>query len=102
MQVSDVRQEKVNMETSDRKYSISYPSGKKFTAVGRYQLAPLDSWLVPCIFQGEKEVIMLDQRAIVRDDSGKVIYSPCRNRDGLQPQMVKWIDENQQWAKDLK
>lgn len=81
-------------------YLIRYPSGASFTAQGRFLLVPLGSLLVPMVFlDNSKEALSLDPRAIVEKD-GVEVYSPRRNRDGLEPGMAKWLDEHKEWATD--
>jgi hypothetical protein len=79
-------------------YLVRYPSGKSFTLQGRFALTPLESCLMPCVFQDDNKVAMLDQRAIVEHD-GVEVYSPRRNREWLQPEMSRWLHENESWAR---
>lgn len=79
------------------RYLVRYPSGKQFIVHGRFVLAPVNSWLLPSVFQEGNEAVILDQRAIVECE-GVEVYSPRRNRDGLYPEMSKWLDHNPEWA----
>lgn len=74
-------------------FRIEYPSGIKFSQHGRFELRPLGDMLCPIVIVSDSRVLFLDQRAIVSLE-GHVVYSPRRNLDGLEKEMMQWIMEH--------
>ncbi len=40
---------------------------------------------------------MFDQRAIVTNPQGQVVYRPRANLDGLTPEFREWLAEHKAW-----
>ncbi len=94
----DVDRTSISSQSSVVCYLIRYPSGKTFRLKGIFKLEPLGDWLVPMIHHENNKSTALDQRGIVEYD-GKVVYSPRRNLDGLQPVMTEWLNDNPHWSR---
>ena len=85
-----------NTAVCDTRYLVRYPSGKTFTCCGRFHKVVLGDLIAPAIVPAVGPVLMLDQRAIVKEGEQKV-YSPRRNMDGLQPDIRRWLAANPSW-----
>lgn len=79
-------------------YRVAYPSGKTFTCSGRFEKIVVGDLIAPAIVPSVGPVMMLDQRAIVKEGD-KTIYSPRRNMDGLQRDIRRWLKANSRWDK---
>ena len=77
--------------------NVAYPSGKTFKLFGQFALTSVKTWRVPAVLRADGQVVVLDQRAIVTQNN-RVIYSPRRNRDGLDPELSNWLNANPTWA----
>lgn len=84
-----------------KRYLILYASGSAFIVEGTFQMIPLESWMIPAVSKHDGPLVVLDQRAIV-SCAGVTVYSPRRNRDGLQPVMREWLDEHPEWDAIVK
>ncbi len=77
-------------------YDIVYPSGKRFTLSGEFQLVDLGPLRLPVIQQPNGRAHILDQRAIVSIAS-KQVYHPRRNVDGLDRGIAAWLGREPDW-----
>jgi len=75
-------------------YFVVMPNGKKFPLTGEFRRAENDDLVVPMI--GTHEI---DQRAVITDENGREVYNPRANIDGLSPELLQWIMENDRWAR---
>lgn len=84
------------------KYTIDYPSGPKGIIDGQFQLVHLRQLLTPVINPLANEpdgiALVLDQRAIIKDETGKVVYHPREGYGvGLHPSIAEWLKEHPEW-----
>lgn len=87
-----------------QKYFIKYPSSYRFELVGTFSVeeVPDRATLVPTVhvdYHGTQDAVVLDQRAIIRDENNKLVYSPRMYADGMAPQVSKWLRQNPDWGK---
>lgn len=75
-------------------YFVTMPNGKKFPLTGDLRRVEVSDLVVPVI--GTHEI---DQRAIVTDENGKEVYNPRANMDGLAPELLQWMMENDTWGR---
>lgn len=79
-------------------YYITYPSGKKFHHTGGFYVLQIEELAYPVVEKTNKEVFVLDQRAIVTHDE-EVIYTPrMLPLDDMHPAIAEWLNQNLDWG----
>ena len=81
---------------------ITYPSGKHFFIDGVWKglvrTYGIPSLAVDLGEQEDERVVLLDPRAIVRDEVGKRLYRPSRRSLEGAPELQEWLADNPGWT----
>jgi hypothetical protein len=85
------------------KYIIKYPSGHVLKAEGKFKTTRLNDQVLPVVDPKDKggdgkDIYVFDQRAIVTDADGKVVYSPRMFMKWLSSPMAKWMKSHPRWG----
>ena len=74
-------------------YLVLIPGKKRYPLSGKFRRRISGDAIIPTIDGSD-----VDQRAVITDESGKEVYSPRTNMDGLAPEILLWMIENPTWA----
>ena len=80
-----------------QRHTARYPNlGIVPMSASIFLMVEVGDWVVPALDIGGR-IVVLDQRAIVTDESGRVVYSPRRYMDVLDPNMAIWLRQHPEW-----
>ena len=82
-----------------QRYTYFYASGGRYRATGVFHLLPLGDILCPVIeLRRRRQLLFLDQRAIVFAEGRRVVYEPAGHYARLTPEMRRWLDGHPEWV----